>query len=299
MANTTLSSRQLGPSEFRTSAGNTRGYIQATDTNNQHFIIATSGGEDIAFKDGGLGGTTNMIIRGDGDVNVPGFITTPKIIVTTGSLGESDAGTKGLIIHGNYTNGQYAHRFRKQDLGGNVVLFLDESRSSANSFSWLVRFGQYSGNTMTLEANGAIKANGDMHCARLYDSNTTFYFDGSDTGTAIRVAGDIVAYYSSDERFKDNVKPIQNSLDKIDKISGYTFEWNELSHKETGKKDVGVIAQEVEEVLPEVVETRSNGYKAVDYQKLTALLIESVKELKAEVQELKNLIVTGKHLLQL
>ncbi len=218
-------------------------------------------------------------------------ITTEKITVTTGSIGSSDAGTKGLIIHGNYTNGQYAHRFRKQDLGGNVVLFLDQSGGTANSFTWLTRFGTYSGNSMSLEVNGSIKANGDSHANRFYDgANTTYYFDGADTGTAIRVAGDIIAFYSSDKRYKDNIKPIENSLDKIDKIGGYTFEWNELSHKETGKKDVGVIAQEVEEVLPEVVETRSNGYKAVDYQKLTALLIESVKELKAEVEELKKQI---------
>ena len=60
--------RFKGITEFRTNAGNARGYIQATDTNDEHFIIATSGGEDIAFKDGGTGGTTNMIIRGDGDV---------------------------------------------------------------------------------------------------------------------------------------------------------------------------------------------------------------------------------------
>ena len=57
-----------GVLNFHTTAGNLRGYIQATDTNDEHFIIATSGGEDIAFKDGGLTGGVNMVIRGDGDV---------------------------------------------------------------------------------------------------------------------------------------------------------------------------------------------------------------------------------------
>ena len=52
--------------QFQTSAGNTRGFLQATETNNAHFIIATSGGEDISFRDGGLSGSTNMTIRGDG-----------------------------------------------------------------------------------------------------------------------------------------------------------------------------------------------------------------------------------------
>jgi hypothetical protein len=122
-----------------------------------------------------------------------------------------------------------------------------------------------------------------------YDrNNTTYYVDPNSTGDSIRVAGDVVAYYSSDKRLKDNIKPIENALDKVKAISGVTFEWNEKSHKTTGKKDVGVVAQEIEAVLPELVETRTNGYKAVDYQKLTAVLIESVKELTAKVEALEN-----------
>ena len=61
-----------GEAQFITGAGNVRGYIQATDTNDNHLIIATSGGEDIAFKDGGLSGTTNLLVRGDGNVFVTG-----------------------------------------------------------------------------------------------------------------------------------------------------------------------------------------------------------------------------------
>ena len=54
------------------------------------------------------------------------------------------------------------------------------------------------------------------------------------------------------------------------------------------RKDIGVIAHEVEESFPELVDTRENGYKAVDYQKLTAVLIQAVKELKEELKEVKN-----------
>ena len=60
--------------------------------------------------------------------------------------------------------------------------------------------------------------------------------------------------------------------------------------KQTGKKDIGVIAQEVEEILPEIVDTRSDGYKAVDYPKLTALLIQSVKEQQIIINDLKSRI---------
>lgn len=128
----------------------------------------------------------------------------------------------------------------------------------------------------------------DLRSNKVYDrAATNYYFEGGNTGDSIRVAGDVVAYYSSDKRLKDNIKPIENALDKVNAISGVTFEWNEKSHKTTGRKDVGVVAQEVEEVFPEIVETRTNGFKAVDYQKLTAVLIESVKELTAKVEALE------------
>jgi hypothetical protein len=125
----------------------------------------------------------------------------------------------------------------------------------------------------------------------IYDKDsTTHYLDPGATGDSLRVAGDVVAYYSSDKRLKDNIKPIDNALDKVCSLSGNTFEWNEISHKETGKSDIGVVAQEVEEVFPEIVNTRDSGYKAVDYQKLSAVLIEAVKELKEEIDQLKKQI---------
>jgi hypothetical protein len=104
------------------------------------------------------------------------------------------------------------------------------------------------------------------------------------TGT-LSVTGDVTAYSDSDERLKDNITPISNALDKILSISGNTFDWNEKSDKEGN--DVGVIAQEILEVLPEAVTTRDTGYLAVRYEKLVPLLIEAIKELKAEVEELK------------
>jgi hypothetical protein len=135
----------------------------------------------------------------------------------------------------------------------------------------------------------AIDNNDKLLTSEILDiDSTAHYIHPGNTGTSINVAGDIVAYASSDKRLKENIKPIENALDKVNKISGVTFEWNEQSHKQTGKKDVGVIAQEIEAVLPELVDNRSNGYKAVDYPKLTALLIEAVKDLSNQVKELKD-----------
>jgi hypothetical protein len=107
------------------------------------------------------------------------------------------------------------------------------------------------------------------------------------TSGVIRAANDIVAFYSSDERLKDNVSNIPNALDKVESLRGVEFDWNDKQEVYEGH-DIGVIAQDVEKVLPEIVENRDNGYKAVKYEKLTAVLIEAVKELSARVKELEN-----------
>ena len=105
----------------------------------------------------------------------------------------------------------------------------------------------------------------------------------------LEVDGDVIAYASSDKRLKDNIIPIGSPLKKLLQISGYTFDWNEKQNTYSGH-DIGVIAQEVEKVLPEVVETRKNGYKAVKYEKIVPLLIESIKEQQKQIDELKELV---------
>ena len=110
-----------------------------------------------------------------------------------------------------------------------------------------------------------------------------------DNSHNLNVAGDIIAFYASDKRLKDNVTPISNPIKKILQIGGYSFDWNEKQDTYKGH-DIGVIAQEVEKVLPEVVETRENGYKAVKYQKMVPLLIEAIKDQQKQIDELKEMI---------
>jgi hypothetical protein len=106
------------------------------------------------------------------------------------------------------------------------------------------------------------------------------------TGSII-ATNDIIGYYSSDERLKENLKLIQGSLDKMRQIGGYEFDWIPTPgiHVNEGR-DVGVIAQQIEKILPEVVTTRDNGYKAVKYEKIVALLIEGIKDLHVMVLDL-------------
>ncbi len=113
----------------------------------------------------------------------------------------------------------------------------------------------------------------------------------STTAGRIDASNDVVAYSTSDIRLKDNIKTIDKALDKVNKIQGIEFDWIEKEevHGNSGH-DIGVIAQEIEKILPDVVTTRDNGYKAVKYEKIVPLLIEAIKDLSKQVDGLKRLI---------
>ena len=111
-------------------------------------------------------------------------------------------------------------------------------------------------------------------------------FTGPISASVINASGDITAFFSSDERLKDNITPIGSAIDKLNTIGGYEFDWNNSS--EHSGHDVGVIAQEIEKVLPEVVVTRGNGYKAVRYEKIVALLIQAIKEQQSQIDDLQS-----------
>jgi len=120
--------------------------------------------------------------------------------------------------------------------------------------------------------------------------------NASGTVGEIRASNNITAYYSSDIGLKENLNPIENSIEKIQAISGYNFDWKDEVIKERGgeddyfvrKSDVGVVAQEIEAILPEACATRPDGTKAVRYEQLVPLLIEGIKELKAEIENIKD-----------
>jgi hypothetical protein len=113
-------------------------------------------------------------------------------------------------------------------------------------------------------------------------STTRFTFDDAGHFTA---TGNVTAY--SDRRLKDDIQPIEGALEKVGTLSGNTYQRNDLLDKDPERRYAGVIAQEVEVVLPEAVSDSEDGTKTVDYNAVIALLVESIKELKAEIDELK------------
>lgn len=165
-----------------------------------------------------------------------------------------------------------------------------------NAFSSSAQIGNYVA-TITGTTNQVIVAGSGLNNASVTLSTpqniattSDVQFNNITASAGIRAAGDVIAFFSSDERLKENIHPIENALSKVELISGNTYDWKEgfdNIHPHKGN-DVGVIAQEVEKVLPQVVINRENGYKAVDYEKIVPLLIEAIKELSAKVKELEN-----------
>jgi hypothetical protein len=111
-------------------------------------------------------------------------------------------------------------------------------------------------------------------------TGTTFAMSGSYTGN-FTATGDITAY--SDRRFKHNIETIDNALDKVTKMRG-------VSYEKDNRNSIGVIAQEVEEVIPEVVHTDADGMKSVAYGNIVGVLIEAIKEQQQRIEALEEII---------
>ena len=217
-------------------------------------------GADIILKDGGTSfgrfkrDNSNFIIKSE---------TQDKDIIFRGNDGGStiDALTLDMSNGGSAT-------FRDDiDLGGKIT----QTGTGASSLAG--RLDVNDTTQSTSKTTGALVVDGGVGIVK-----------------TLNVGEDVVAYASSDERYKDNVTPIENPNEKLKQIGGYTFDWNDKHEVFKGQHDVGVIAQEIEKVLPEIVETRESGYKAVKYEKIVALLIESNKELLKRVEELESKI---------
>ena len=228
-----------------------------------------------------LGGSG--IISGSSQVNFTQLNSISSNIVSASS-------NTATIIH-TITNGNISAY-----AAGGIVSGSSQILGGSGLFSSSVQVGNYvatiAGTTNQISVAGSGTTNAAITLSTPQDIATTsnVTFNNITASAGIRAIGDIVAYYSSDERLKENINPIENALSKVELISGNTYDWKEgfdNIHPHKGN-DVGVIAQEVEKVLPQVVIERDNGYKAVDYEKIVPLLIEAIKELSAKIKELES-----------
>ena len=122
------------------------------------------------------------------------------------------------------------------------------------------------------------------------DGDARIFLSGS-TGDGL-FSGNVTAY-ASDERLKENIKPIPNALEKVCKLNGVTFDWKddceEKGFSPSMKHETGVIAQNVATQIPDAISPApfNSEYLTVDKEKIIPVLIEAIKELKAEIETLK------------
>ena len=238
---------------------------------------------------GALTGTASNVTT---NANLTGDVTSVGNATTIGAAKVTNAMLAGSISNANLANSAITIGSTSTALGATSTTIAGLTSVTSTTF-----VGALTGNastattagTVTTAAQSAITSVGTLTSLTVSGATAT----GALTVTgAITATGDITAFSASDIRFKENITAIENPIEKIKMISGNTYDWkaeNKDIHGFEGN-DVGVIAQEIEEVLPQLVVTRDNGYKAVKYDKLVALLIEGIKEQQKQIEDLSNKI---------
>jgi 6-phosphogluconolactonase len=227
------------------------------------------------------------IANGTSNINIPASGGNINFSVG-GSANEAIVTSTGFVVNGSI------------DATGNItvpVLISNIATGTApltvTSTTQVANLSVATAGTVTTAAQPNITSTGSL--TNTQTSSLGVGTAASGTTGEIRATNNITAYYSSDIRLKENIKNIENSLDLLKQIRGVNFDWTEDFINKNGgedgyfirKNDVGVIAQEVQAVLPQVVAKRSDDYLAVRYEKIIPLLIEAIKELSETIDELK------------
>lgn len=196
----------------------------------------------------------------------------------------------GHIFGIDNTDWKYLGMYGYGEKAGGFEAFAEDSPKNASGFNCRARGtngeyydlgGRSDGSLLWAGKNIVRSVNGTVAGT---DGNVTLSLSylplsgGTCTGTVYAPAFQI----SSDRRLKTSLKRVESSLDKVSKLVAYSYDKQGVEGKQ-----VGVIAQEVEEVLPEAVREDPNGYKTVDYSALTALLINAINELRGEINGIK------------
>jgi len=223
-------------------------------------------------------------ITGTGGTSFPRLLWEYPVSATQASRWALTASASGNTFYlYNYTQSKKA--FQVDGTASHITLNHDAAGTtqigtSTTQTAYQLYVATNVGQTGAIEAAGSVKITSGALGVNIAASATAGRIDASN---------DIVAYSTSDKRLKENIKPLENATEKVKKLTGVEFDWKQ-EHKDVHGyegHDVGVIAQEVQEVLPEAIRTNDSGYLSVRYEKLIGLLIESNKELAARVEELE------------
>jgi len=272
----------------------------------------------------GYSGTTGIRLRNGHAGSIMGYLYAETsgrfgLLSNDGSWAVSIApsvGGKYVLIGGSYDNNAY------NSTSGIRLLLGGGDADAIGNYYIGTNLNNYNGNYTKLDlawhTGIRIGAQGTYGGVRIFDSEDfgTRLFSVGEGDTHVRVtnilyAGSDIVAYSSDIRLKENIKPIQHPVDKIMKLNGVHYTWKDMvtdvGFTPSQKEEVGVLAQEVQEVLPEVVTNApfdseinpstgklhsksGQNYLTVKYDKLIPLLIEAIKEQQHTIQELKSTV---------
>jgi len=167
------------------------------------------------------------------------------------------------------------------DLGTPSAIVLTNASGTANNLTAnIANFINVTDDTTTNASRYPIFANGTSGTITEQVSSTKLFFNPS---TGLLTSTDYNS--SSDKRLKKNIKTVESALDKVIALRGVSFDW-----KEGGAKAIGLIAQEAEKVIPEIVSQDENGYLGIKYNNLIGVLVEAIKEQQEQINTLKKLI---------
>lgn len=273
------------------------------DTSNQIGIDFTQVGTQVSAIASGLTTTSNVqfssitasYVSASGTIYCDTLVADTLVGATLPVLEYETNGTLGNIL----IKGATSKSIQVVD----TIAFTGMTQNGLDQFS---ATGLYMTGSITASTGFSGSINGignvteysasvDSRLDTLEFNDTRFATTGSNTfkddqviSGSIYVTGDVVAYSTSDERLKDNIQLICNPIEKVNQLRGVEFDWNDKSMFKAGKHDYGVIAQDVEKVLPELVKETHTGYLGVDYDKIVGLLIEVVKEQEKRIKDLEN-----------
>lgn len=303
-----------GGDVFLKDAGVTYGVLNNNTSSAGNLVIKSSTNNALAFSTDGT--TPKALLYG----GVQGSYFSTSAALTSGPAFMSGVSAGSTSIFGSLGTepsgsnmdykGGWAHNVGFDSVTGNFIaigdgannggaMMLASTGGNGIEFYTIASTGSsnqtISGNTMysnhrrmVIDQNGRLTVYGSAHISGTGLAVGTG-ITPSGTNGRIDAAGDVVAFSTSDSRLKDNITNITDALTKVLAMNGVTYTWKpefESVHGFTGN-DVGLVAQEVEAVLPLAVRDRWDGYKAVRYDKVIALLIEAIKELNTKVENNK------------
>ena len=228
--------------------------VYATNTSTSSFDIYSTG--SLRFR---MDSSGNVGIGG----NSPSYLLDVRDGTTSGAIARFTAINPHVII--------------ESSTAGAAVLHFKPNTTGTKSGQFKVT----AGNGYNFRWSNDAAGTGEVSYMTL-DTSTT-------GGGDLTVKGDVIAYGApSDRKYKENIKPIESALDKAMQLQGVTFDWKDSESILDIKEDIGFIAQDVEKVLPELVRDSGKGNLSLRYQGITPILLEAIKELKAEIDLLKS-----------